>query len=125
MMRRLTSIQAVRTATIGVYGGVLLLATNVLADCTGDSCKLDGPSTLGIPALGLTSVAQDVVTVLSFVAGVLSAIFLVIGGIRYSSSGGNSQRVESAKQTLTYAVIGLIIAILAPFIVGFIVSRTP
>jgi hypothetical protein len=110
-----------------VYGGVLLVATNVLADCTStpSSCQLDKPSVLGIPQLSVTNVFTDVISVFSFVAGVLSAIFLVIGGIRYTTSGGNSQRVESAKQTILYAVIGLIVSVLAFAIVDFIVSRSP
>lgn len=104
-----------------VAGSALMLTTVWAAACTGSTC-LDSPTTLNVPQLSIASVFKDIITIFSFVAGLLSVIFLVVGGIRYSSSSGNPKQIESAKQTLTYAVIGLIVSILAPIIVGFIIS---
>jgi hypothetical protein len=92
------------------------------AACSG-AC-LD-PNTIGLPQIGVGDGLRDVIGILSFVAGILSAIFLLIGGIRYATSEGSSDKVTRAKQTLTYAVLGLAVSILAGAIVGFVIARGP
>jgi Type IV secretion system pilin len=124
MITRLLRLRGLRIAVLVAGGSALMLTTVWAAPCGGSTC-LDNPTVLGIPQLGLASVFKDIITILSFTAGVLSAVFLVIGGIRYSTSSGNSKQIESARQTLTFAVIGLIVSILAPVIVAFMVSRSP
>jgi multisubunit Na+/H+ antiporter MnhB subunit len=52
----------------------------------------------------------------------IAVIMIVIGGIRYTTSNGDSSQVKSAKDTIMYAVIGLVVAILAYAIVNFILS---
>ena len=125
MLRKLFSP---RPILLGLYGWMLVSATGVLADCSADgghACSLDTPDHLGIPQVSVASAATDIIGILSFIAGVLSAIFIIVAGIRYIISSGNSQRTEAAKQTLTYAVIGLIISVLALSIVGFITAKAP
>ena len=90
---------------------------------TGGGC-IDA-NAVGIPQVPVSNVLKDVVTVLSFAAGVLSIVFLVIGGIRYSTSDGSAQNVSQAKQTITFAIIGLALSILAPLIVDFVIARGP
>lgn len=65
---------------------------------------------------------QQITNVLLFIIGVLSVIMLIVGGIRYVVSGGNQQAVTSAKNTILYAIVGLIVAILAFAIVNFVVG---
>jgi amino acid transporter len=45
-------------------------------------------------------------------AGALAALFIVIGGLKLVTSSGNSEKVEKAKKTLTYAVFGVIIVVM-------------
>lgn len=76
---------------------------------------------------GDTGVIRLVINILLFIIGVISVIMLIIGGLRYATSGGNSGSVESAKNTILYAIIGLIVAIFAYAIINFVVgafSRT-
>lgn len=65
----------------------------------------------------------DFVNLLLYIVGVLSVIVIVFAGIRYVTSTGDSSRVKAAKDTLTYAVIGLIVAILAYAIVNFVLTN--
>lgn len=58
-----------------------------------------------------------------FVAAIVSVFFILIAGIKYITAGGDPARTVSAKNTLQYAIVGLIVAILARAIVGFIVGR--
>lgn len=65
---------------------------------------------------------QTITNVLLFVIGAVSVIMLIIGGIRYVVSGGDSSAVTSAKNTILYAVIGIVVAILAYAMVNFVIT---
>jgi hypothetical protein len=78
----------------------------------------DVPSTI----LGDGGVVTTVVNGMLFVVGFLSVIMLIWGGIRYIVSGGNSGAVTAAKNTILYAIVGLIIAFFAYAIVNFVIG---
>lgn len=65
---------------------------------------------------------KNVVNVLLFVLGAIAVIMIIIGGIRYATSNGDSGQITTAKNTILYAVIGLIVAILAYAIVNFVLD---
>lgn len=65
---------------------------------------------------------ETVSKVLLFVIGAVSVIMLIIGGIRYTISQGDSSAVTSAKNTILYSIIGLVVAILAYAAVDFVVK---
>lgn len=65
---------------------------------------------------------QQVTNILLFLIGVLSVIMLIIGGLRYVVSGGNKDAVNSAKNTILYAIVGLITALLAYAAVDFVIN---
>lgn len=77
----------------------------------------------GLPSGGLSTVSQvigNAVTIMIIVAAVLSLIFLIWGGIQWSGSGGDKAKVTSARARITYAIIGLVVALLAFFIINII-----
>lgn len=80
----------------------------------------NGPKDLGLPTVsaekGLSSILNIVFTIL----GLLSVIFIIIGGVKYTLSGGDSAGIKSAKETITYAIVGLIVALLAFGIVNYV-----
>ena len=78
----------------------------------------DVPSTL----LGDGGVLTTIVNTLLFIIGFLSVIMLIFGGLRYIISGGNAAAVTTAKNTILYAIVGLIIAIFAYAIVNFVIG---
>ena len=71
---------------------------------------------------GPDSVFKTIVNVLLFLIGAISVIMLIYGGIRYTISGGNSANVTAAKNTILYAIIGLIVAFLAYAIVNWVLG---
>lgn len=71
---------------------------------------------------GLGARFEDVVNIMLYVLGAIAVIMIVIGGIRYATSGGDSSSIKGAKDTILYAVIGLIVAILAYAIVNFVLD---
>ena len=72
--------------------------------------------------VGNSGVFQTITNVLLYVLGAVSVIMLIIGGIRYTVSQGDSSAVTSAKNTILYAIIGLVVAILAYAAVNFVIG---
>jgi hypothetical protein len=69
---------------------------------------------------GNAGVFSEITNVLLFVIGAVAVIMIVIGGLRYVISGGNAQQVQAAKNTILYALVGVVIAILAYAVVNFV-----
>ena len=65
----------------------------------------------------------NIVNIMLYALGAIAVIMIVIGGIRYTTSNGDSNGIQSAKNTILYAVAGLVVAILAYAIVNFVVSN--
>ena len=61
--------------------------------------------------------------VLLFIIGAISVIMLIVGGIRYTVSGGDAGQITAAKNTILYAIVGIVIAILAYAIVNFFIGQ--
>lgn len=74
---------------------------------------------------GDTGVFRQITNTILYIVGIVAVIMLVIGGIRYVISGGDSKKVTDAKNTVLYAIIGLVIAFLAYAIVNFVISALP
>ena len=62
---------------------------------------------------GFGYLASDVLLVLTSVSASLAVIFIVVAGIKFVTSGGDPKKLGSASSTLTYAIIGLAVTILA------------
>ena len=74
---------------------------------------------------GEDSIFTTVVNILLFIIGAVSVVMLIYGGIRYTTSAGNAASVTAAKNTIMYAIIGLIIAFLAFAIVNWVLGSLP
>ncbi|MBP9827260.1 hypothetical protein KBC99_02150 [Candidatus Saccharibacteria bacterium] len=77
------------------------------------------------PGSGLTlpQAVQVVVNTLLFVVGISAVIVVIVAGLRYVLSSGNPQSIEGAKNQILYAIIGVVVSILAYAIVNFIVDQ--
>jgi hypothetical protein len=67
---------------------------------------------------------SNIVNILSSLVGIAAVVMIIVGGFRYVTSGGDSNRVASAKNTIIYALIGLVIAALAQVIVRFVLNKS-
>ena len=65
---------------------------------------------------------QTITNVLLFIIGAVAVIMLIIGGIRYTISGGDSAQVTAAKNTILYAIVGIVVALLAFAVVNFVLT---
>ena len=129
--KSLQSLLIVPVLALGVSltGGVLVSPTTYAASCSTDASSglaggagcaqgADQPPEL----FGDGGIFQTVTNVLLFIIGAISVIMLIIGGIRYVVSGGDSSAVTSAKNTILYAVVGIVVAILAYALVNFVIT---
>jgi hypothetical protein len=95
---------------------------------TGELCS--GPKVLdpnacnaGTAQSALGRILSVIVQTLVFIVGGISVIMIVIGGLRYVTSAGDPNTTKGAKDTILYAVIGVIVAIIAQGLVTFVLSR--
>ncbi len=71
-----------------------------------------------------SALARKIINVFSIVVGTVSVIMIIIGGFRYIISGGDSGGVTAGKNTILYAIVGLVIVLFAQVIVRFVLSNT-
>ena len=111
--------------------GVSLVAPVAVGAATGN-CDVSGGAAKGAECskgagqqdnlFGDGGIFKTIVNVLLFIIGAIAVIMLIIGGIRYVVSGGDSGAVTSAKNTILYAVVGIVVALLAYAIVNFVLG---
>lgn len=92
---------------------VLMERIKLFAAVTGDS----------LPKANFDTSLNNVLRLVFLASMLLSIIFVAIGGLKYALSSGDPQGAAKAKNTILYALIGLVIAISAFNIVGFVASR--
>ena len=126
-----------KQAVIGLIAAPLVLAaalvavpaTTAQAACDDSNLSVKsgvdcakGKGTKAELVKGNDSIFKTVTNVLLFIIGAISVIMIIVGGIRYTVSNGDSSQITNAKNTILYAVVGLIVALLAYAIVNFVVD---
>ena len=71
---------------------------------------------------GDSSIIKRAINIMLFTVGVLSVVMLIFGGFRYVISGGKKESVTNAKNTILYAIVGLLVAVFAYAIINFILG---
>lgn len=101
------------------------IATNVgsgVDQATGASPNTTCGATEGSLTPGISAIAKKVVNIFSILVGIISIIMIIYAGFRYITSGGESGNVTNAKNTLIFAIVGLVIVVLAQLIVHYVLS---
>ncbi len=83
-----------------------------------------GCQNAGQAGKGLTDLIKTIINIVSIIVGVVAVIMIIVGGLKYITSGGESSNVSSAKNTIIYAIIGLVIVALAQFVVRFVLEKS-
>lgn len=87
-----------------------ILATNKINTINNESTDLQGN-------------VQTILNAVIGVLGIIAVIVIIIGGVKYMTSSGDSGKVKTAKDTILYGVIGLVICVLAFAIVNFVIGN--
>ena len=78
----------------------------------------------GASDISVESTVQTAINIVSWIVGIIAVIMIIVGGAKYVTSGGDSNGVQSAKNTIMYALIGIVIVALAQVIVQFTLRKT-
>lgn len=136
-------IKKIRSHALGIIALLTLLAPTLAPALVSAGCTTTGSnvalgvneatessssttslcSSTGVSNDNVGHAAKEIVTLFSIIVGVVSIIMIIYGGFRYITSGGDSGRIGNAKNTLIYAVVGLVIVALAQLIVHFVLSQ--
>ena len=109
-------------ALFSVMGLVSAVAQPAMANGFGDEINKGLEQVGGKQTASANDVIKTIINALLFFIGVVAVIMIIWAGIQYTTSAGDSNKVATAKNTIVYAVIGLIVAIFAYAIVNFVVS---
>lgn len=71
----------------------------------------------------VSTLVTSIINILLFAIGTIAVIMIIVGGIRYTLSNGDASQIKSAKDTILYSVIGLVVSLLAFAIVSFVVGK--
>lgn len=82
-----------------------------------------GTSTQQDAGQKVTDIAQQVIKIFSWVVGIISVIMVIVGGFQYVTSGGDSGKVTNAKNTIMYALIGIVIVALSQLMVNYVLAK--
>lgn len=114
MIKLLKPIASYLAAATSIIASILLLPTPSLAAITITNLN-------GTPSSFNDVIPKVTNTLLTF-AGIIAVIMIIVGGIMYSLSAGDSKKSATAKDTILYAVVGLVITLLASAIVNFVLK---
>ena len=114
------SLGLVAMPGLAVMGGGIVYAADTDAKqqlCYGIvGCNATGTKTL-------PDIVKTIVNILLYILGAVAVIMIVIGGIRYTTSGGDSSAIKGAKDTILYSIIGLVVAFMAYAIVNWVIGK--
>jgi cytochrome bd-type quinol oxidase subunit 2 len=110
------------------------LATAATMDCSGSltpkqqlqcgACEAAGDNCPANPQNTVDNTIATVVNVLSYLVGAVAVVMLIIGGFRFVTSNGNAESTKGARNTIIYAIVGLVIVAIAQVIVHFVINTT-
>ncbi len=104
------------TAAVGLIAIPMIASAQGFAPVT----PFEGTST-GTLIQAITNIVNALLTL----AAVIAAIFVIIGGVRYITAQGDEDAVAAAKNTVIYAVIGIVVIALSAVVVNFIIAAIP
>ncbi|MBB1535929.1 MAG: hypothetical protein HXL12_02020 [Candidatus Nanosynbacter sp.] len=121
-MKKITKIITQTFTGLGAFA--CLFSSRLLASATSVQEGANAARADGMPTelIGDNGVFSRITNTVLLIVGLISVIMLVYGGLRYILSGGDSKKVTDAKNTILYAIIGLIISMLAYAIVHFVLN---
>lgn len=139
MIKRLKTMFASLLVLGALFAPMAIPATVSAAagPCTGDTPNIEGCLDTGAclstdqqqcesaqdPNGSVNRILTTIINVFSLVVGIIAVIMIIIGGIRFVLSGGDSNNVSAARNTIIYAIVGLVVVALAQVIVHFVLNR--
>lgn len=99
-------------------------ATAKSAVCDGIGASTNSGNCTDGSGKSINDIAALVINIFSWVVGVVAVIFAIVAGFKYITSGGDASAIKSAKDTLFYVIIGLVVVALSQVVVNFVLDKT-
>lgn len=102
------------------------LADNANAVCNGvaiaggGSCGTSGDKAA---SKSINNLIATIIDILSWIVGVVAVIMVILGGLNFVTSGGDSQKAAKARSTILYALVGLVVVAMAQVLVHFVIDK--
>ena len=137
MVKRLVQIFTTFMVMIGLISVFVGAPVNAITDPLKGTCDATADNVTGEPTefcknadegsrplvSGSNSLLVNIAQIVVFFTAAISVVMIIIGGIKYVLSNGDSNATAGAKNTILYAVVGLIVALLAQLIVSFVLTK--
>jgi hypothetical protein len=107
---------------IGLVAMPLAMTTSVAAVDPVTNAKNGVSAVAGAGGGDFAVFIKDIINILLFLIGSIAVIMIIVGGIRYVVSNGEQAAITGAKNTILYAVVGLVVAVMAYAIVNFVLK---
>lgn len=121
---------AITTAVLGLLTVLLPARSSALFDnaknqaCNGVALQASGANcNAKTNGKTLSDILAQALNILSIAVGIVAVLMIIVGGLRFVMSGGDSNNTTSARNTVLYAIVGLVIVFLAQIIVKFVLRR--
>lgn len=109
---------------VPVYAQIDTSSPNIQDSVDQGTClSTTGECTSEDPSDEVDNIVATVINIFSWVVGVTAVIMIIVGGFQYITSGGDTGKVTTAKNTILFAIVGLVIVALAQVIVRFVVQK--
>jgi len=137
MIQKIKNLILGLSLMLGLLGPTLALSGVSYADTTtninGNLCQgsdfnltSNGTNNCNNTSGGDTSIShliKTIVNIVSIIVGAVAVLMIIVGGFRYVTSGGSAEGTKAARQTIVYAIIGLVVVALAQIIVHFVLNN--
>ena len=128
MKYRLAALIAVFSLTIGLVAPLPASAANVFGDACSNAkvktsavCQDSGAKTN--PLTGSNGLLIKITQIIAVVAGAAAVLIIIISGLRYVLANGDTAQAMNARNSILYAVVGLVVIAIAASIISFVVSK--
>ena len=124
-MKRILTLALIMAMAVGVFSFGFsgeVLASSKDQVCQGVNTASGGTGCTG-GATDINRIITLVLNLMSVIIGIVAVVMIMVGGYKYITAGGDSGNVTSAKHTIVYALIGLVVVALAQFIVQFVLDK--
>jgi len=110
----------------GSFATVMVASPAYAATPNAEACKAisDDADCTTSKGLDISGLIKTLIQLFATIIGVVAVIMIMVSGFKYITASGDSAKVTSAKNTIIYAIIGLIIAALAQVIVRYVIDTS-
>ncbi len=129
MGSQLMRVGTIFILALALYGAFFSFKIVYAIDILDEACPAGSTSqtcqskTTDNPLTGTNGLLYKIASLIAIIAGITAIIMMIVGGIRYITSGGDTQKTAAAKHTIVGALIGLVIIVLAQTIITFVIKR--